>query len=411
MHTISIPSTRLLPVLFSAVLLTTACQPKDDTIATEVAGEHGGEGDEHGEGAEDVIHLSRRQVEGVEMRFGVPTDIQVGSAVEAAGTLGLPPNGYSTVAALADAFVRDAGEHVEGDYVKKGAVLARLENPEFVVLQQTYLEANSELTFLRQELERQAELVAQNAGVKRKLQEAEANVAKQEATLAGLADRLRFFGIDPGRVTISNITRLLSVRAPRSGYISKISVNDGMFVTARDQLMEIIDTDHVHLELDIFESDIDRVKVGQRISYSVPAMGGDSIYAAEVHVIGKEFDSVKKTVRVHGHLIGSRPPFIKDLFIEARIFDRMSTQPAVPEAAVIQDGDAHYVYATKDFAAGGPTDAEIEFTRLRVVTTGQFDKYTAIRLLDPLPAGAKLVLEGAYYVYAQSKAGGLSDDH
>ena len=422
----------VLALAVGALLSVTACHGDADATDADATGtdltavrnhDHGVEGDEHAGGSESSgeaheeeggIHLTRRQVDAVQMRFGLPTELEVGSAVEATGTLGLPPNAHSTVTAPADAFVRQAGEYVEGDYVRKGAVLARLENPAFVELQQTYLEAVAELAFLRQELARQAELVARDAGVERKLEEATANVAKQEARLAGLADRLRFYGIDPGAVTVADITRTIAVRAPRSGYISHIGMNDGMYVTARDELMEIIDPEHVHLELDVFESDIDRVEVGQRIAYTVPALGRDSVYAAEVHVIGREFDRDSKTVRVHGHLEGSRPPFIRDLFVEARIFDQTTTQPAVPEGAVIRDGDADYVYATNDYAnggGGGGEDAGVEFTPLRVVKSGQTDGFTSIRMIDPLPDGARLVTEGAYYVYAQSKAGTLSHDH
>ena len=79
------------------------------------------------------------------------------------------------------------------------------------------------------------------------------------------------------------------------------------------KIMEIVNENHLHLELDVFEQDISNIKVGQRISYNVPALG-NSIYNGKIHVIGKEFNTVNKTVRIHGHLEGKRPKFIKDLF-------------------------------------------------------------------------------------------------
>jgi len=54
-------------------------------------------------------------------------------------------------------------------------------------------------------------------------------------------------------------------------------------------------------------------------------------------VIGKEFNSDAKTVRVHGHVSGEKPPFIKDLFINAKIWLSDETATALPEKSIITD--------------------------------------------------------------------------
>ncbi|MCB0535224.1 MAG: efflux transporter periplasmic adaptor subunit, partial [Saprospiraceae bacterium] len=132
-----------------------------------------------------------------------------------------------------------------------------------------------------------------------------------------------------------------------------------------------------------------------------------TVYEGEVHVIGKEFNTENKTVRIHGHLEKERPRFIKDLFIEAKIWLTNQTVQALPEKAIIKDGNESYIFITNAQAEGD----ELRFEKLRVVP-GVTDKgFTSVKLIDTLPEGMKIVTEGAYFVYAQSKAGELEHEH
>ena len=179
-----------------------------------------------------------------------------------------------------------------------------------------------------------------------------------------------------------------------------------MYVEPNLELMEIVSENHLHLELDVFEKDIANLKEGQRISYSVPAMG-NTVYEGEVHVIGKEFNTENKTVRIHGHLEKIRPRFIKDLFIDAKIWLTDQTVQALPEKAIIKDGASSYIYVANDRLEGD----EVKFEQIMVIP-GTTDKgYTSVKLINGIPNGMRIVTEGAYYVYAQSKAGELEHEH
>ncbi len=102
-----------------------------------------------------------------------------------------------------------------------------------------------------------------------------------------------------------------------------------------------------------------------------------------------------------------RPKFIKDLFIEAKVWLTDQTVQALPEQAIIKDGASSYIYVANDQAEG----EEIKFEQIMVIP-GTIDKgFTAIKLIDSIPDGMRIVTEGAYYVYAQSKAGELEHEH
>lgn len=81
--------------------------------------------------------------------------------------MGTPPNGYTGVNAPAAGYIRNSNKYVEGDYVRRGAVLATVEDPDFIERQRSYLRGVAELTFLQQELERKETLLAADAGVLR----------------------------------------------------------------------------------------------------------------------------------------------------------------------------------------------------------------------------------------------------
>ncbi|MEO0732952.1 MAG: efflux RND transporter periplasmic adaptor subunit, partial [Bacteroidota bacterium] len=333
-------------------------------------------------------------------------ELKLNDYISATGVLDLPPNGFAAVSARAAGFVRSVRKYVEGDYIKRGAVLGYLENPEFIDHQRQYLEVAAELTFLRQELARQETLLEADAGILKTVQRLRSEAAVKSASLAGLRERLTYLGIDPAAVTPDNITRRTTIFAPQGGYVTSVGLHEGMYVTPETELMKLVDARHFHLELDVFERDVAGIEVGQQISYTVPSLGPGR-FTAEVHVIGKSFNAENKTVRVHAHPTGEEPPFVRGRFVEARIFLNDQTVRALPEAAVLRDGTAAFVFA-------GPPDAttdKIEFERL-LVNAGTTDNgFTAVRLIDPLPEAMRIVTKGAYFVYAQSQAGELEHEH
>jgi cobalt-zinc-cadmium efflux system membrane fusion protein len=361
-----------------------------------------GHGEEHEEGE---IHLTKEQIETMNIQFGDFSQIKINDFVKATGTLDLPPNAYASVSAKAEGFIKESKKYVEGSYIKKGAVIGYLENPEFIQKQQTYLEVQSELTFLNQELARQQKLVTANAGIEKKLQQLQSEVNSKTATIKGIAKQLAYLGFNTTNLTPDNITERIAIVSPMSGYITSVNMHNGMYVTPQMELMEIVDENHLHLELDVFEKDIANVKTGQTISYTVPALGNE-VFDADVYIIGKEFNTQNKTVRIHGHLEKKRPKFIKELFVEAKIWLNDQTVQALPEKAIIKDGDFSYIYVANDNA-----DDELKFEPIKVIPSNSDNGFTAVKLIDQIPDGMKIVTDGAYYVFAQSKAGELSHEH
>lgn len=362
--------------------------------------------EEGSEKYKEELFLTKEQAETIGLKFGSLSFVKVNDYVKATGTLGLPPNAHSSVSAKVNGVIKSSRKFVEGNYIKKGTVIAYLENSDFIITQQEYLEAKAKLKLQRLELERQKTLVESNAGVAKTLQQAQAEVSVLEARVNGLAKQLSFLGIATSNLSSNRIVQRIAIVSPMSGYISRINFHNGMFAQSMVPLMDIISSQHLHLELDVFEKDIANIKKEQKISYTVPALG-QTIYYGVVDVIGKEFNSNSKTIRVHGHLGGSEPKFLKDLFINAKIYLNDLETKALPENAIIKDGESKFIYV----AQYDKEMSKIEFEKINVLSGSNENGYTAVKLIDPIPDGMQIVTKGAYYIYAQSKAGELEHEH
>lgn len=375
---------------------------EDDGHDHEGHSEEGG----HEEHEEGVISLSNAQIKTIGLEMGTFSEMKINDYVKASGTLGLPPSAFSSVSARAAGFIKGCKKFVVGGSISKGSTIAYLENPEFIKQQQEYLEVKAELSFLRQDLERQESLVKANAGVIKDFQKLQADVAMKEARLKGIGKYLSYLGIDVVKLTPDNLKQQISIIAPSSGYLAAVNLYNGMYIEPNMELLQVIDDRNLILELDVFEKDVLHVKKGLKVSYNIPALGAEQ-FDGKINTMGKEFNIKNKTVRIYGQLEGTRPRFIKDLFISAKIWLNDQIVQALPETSIINDGGAFFIYAAKV----EPNASDLDFQKIMVIPGTTEDGNTSIKLIDKIPEGMKVVTKGAYYVYAQSKAGALTHEH
>lgn len=295
---------------------------------------------------------------------------------------------------------------IEGNFIKKREFIAYLENTDFIIKQQDFLKTKAQLELQEIEVSRQQELIDANAVFSKNLQTTKAKSAILKAEYMGIDQQLNYLGIATKNLTPNNISQQIPIIAPMSGYITKINMHNGVFVQPNISLMEIVANDHLHLELDVFEKDINKIKVVQKISYTTPAINNTQ-YKGEVSVIGKEFNGTAKTVRVHRHLEDEKPIFIKDLFINAKIWLNDKTINALTEIAVLKENGSQFIYV----ALTNKDDAETVFLKINVKTGATNQGFTEVSPIDTIAKNMQIVTDGAYYVYAQSKNGELSHEH
>ncbi|MFQ5448449.1 MAG: efflux RND transporter periplasmic adaptor subunit, partial [Saprospiraceae bacterium] len=361
-------------------------------------GGHAGEGE--GESSATEVHLTREQITAIGLKTGAFTPRKMAGYFSASGTIELPPQSIASVNAPEVGFVKEVRNYVVGSPVKKGAVLATLEHPLYIQKQQEYLETISELTWLQQELERQKTLSEANANALKAFQKAQSDVKVMTARKKGLEQYLKYLGIDAGLLQNGEIRQTISLTAPLSGYLTEVNIHKGLLVKPETKLYAIVNNDHVHLELHVFEKDIGLIEEGQKVSFKIPSFGRQQ-FEAEVHQVGRAFDADNKTIRVHCHLIGEQPKFMRGLYAEAKIWQDEQTVNALPEDAVIRADGSEYIF----IQVSEEGDGEVAFRPVAVRTGEKDGDFLEVIPVGELPAQAKIVTQGAYYLMAEMKKG------
>ena len=358
--------------------------------------EEGGHGhaDEHEHEHTDEIKLTDVQMKTIDLQLDTFSSIKITDFVKASGILDLPPSSTATVHALQEGFMEQLNEYIVGSFVKKGATLATLRHPAYIEQQQRYLEIVQELDWLDKEVSRQKLLSEANGNALKSYQKAQSDLNIKTIQRDGLEQQLKYLGIDITTLKTGKIMPSIRITAPISGYVTDVHAHQGMFVKPEMELFQIIDNDHIHLELDIFERDLAKIKKGQLITFFLPALGNQE-YQAEVHLISKSFNSENKTVRVHGHIKGKSPQLIQGLYADAKVWLNDATVNALPEKAVMRGDGQYYIYVDE-----GKNANVTEFRQVPVEIGEKENGMLVVKPIEVLPADAKIVTKGAFYLYA-----------
>lgn len=320
----------------------------------------------------------------------------LGGGLKVNGVLDVPPDQLVSISAPLGGIV-ERTTLLQGARVRKGQVLAVIRNPDFIQLQQSYLETQSQLTFARAELDRQAELVREEVAPAKNLQRARAEYGALQAQAAGQVARLRLAGLPVGRRPFVSSATLY---APKNAFVKTVNVTVGQSVTPTDALFELVDPDHLHVELTVFEKDVPLLRKGQRIRFTVP---NDSAAerTAQVYLIGRTVDEQQHTVRVHGHLDRENDPaLLPGMFVRAVVETTTRQVPALPDKAVLDYEGKQVIFRLERAAGGKPVFRLVEVRRGQ-----QAGGYSEVFIPGDAAANkvARYVTEGAYSLLSKLK--------
>lgn len=232
-----------------------------------------------------------------------------------------------------------------GQKIEKGQVLFTLENPEFVQMQQDYLDAMSQLSYLKSDYERQQTLNAENISSQKSFAKAESEYKSTMAITESLRKKLQLVNISATDLDPTKITSRANIYAPISGYIESIKVNQGTFLRPSDIALTIINKDHLHIELNVFEQDAIALEIGQQVTFYLPDNKSRE-FEGRIFLIGQSINE-RRMLNVHVHLDDEKESnqLVPGMFIEAKIAVKSSKNTALPFASVINSNEVNYVLA------------------------------------------------------------------
>lgn len=233
------------------------------------------------------------------------------------GVITVPPQRQATVTLTMGGSIHSTSL-LPGNHVSQGEVIATLENPEFIQLQQTYLESAAQTEYLEKEYNRQKMLSEQEAASQKRFQQSKADYLSMKSRMEAAAAQLKLLQVDVNRLHEQGIQPYLEVKAPLSGYITNMHINLGTYLNAGEPVCDVVNKGETLLELTAYEKDLDSLQVGYPVEFQVNGMGAQT-FEATVITIGQEVDDVNRSLQVYAQVKEPNSRFRPGMYVSAKI--------------------------------------------------------------------------------------------
>ena len=290
---------------------------------------------------ETHVSLSGEQMQNAKVETGTPEKGDISATLRRSGTIDVPPQNMVSVSFPLGGYLKST-RLLPGMRVRKGEVLAVMEDAQFIQLQQDYLLVQSKRALAEAEFQRQQALNAGKAASDKVLQQAKSEYETQRITQRALAEKLRLIGLEPEKLSEENLSRTVSVYSPINGYVSRVDVNIGKYTAPTDVLFELVNPQDIHLNLTAFEKDVQQLAIGQRVT----AWTNDKPekkFPASIILVGKNLDE-NRSAEVHCHFDRYDEALLPGMYMNAEVSVKSENAWIVPEGAVVRWQNSHYIF-------------------------------------------------------------------
>jgi cobalt-zinc-cadmium efflux system membrane fusion protein len=393
-----------------AIVLLMACNNKAESKLdhNETQTSEHSEGEEAGhENEEGVVTITQAQAETIGLEMKPLEQKNLGNTIKVTGQLELFPQDRANISPFVGGNVRSITV-IEGDKVSKGQVLAYLEHPDIITMQQEFQEKNDELVFLEQDFERKKILHEKGVSSGKEFQLAQSKFRSTTSSVNGLRSKLKLLGINTSKVLEGQIYSAVPITSPISGFVDEVMVSLGDYVAPQTKMFTVSDNTEIHADFKVYEKDIHKVKEGQEIYFTV-ASKPNELLKAKIHAIGKTFETDPKALHVHADVHNEDKELLPGMYVEGRIVQDEKMVYAVPEAAIIKEGEQSFIFILDE---DGEKEANKMKFKMIPVSTGITDlDFVEINLPANVPKGIKVVTKGAYTLSSEMVKGELEHGH
>lgn len=377
-------------ILCTTLILVVGCKEKT-TVVEET----------HETENENIIELTDAQLAQTEIIIGKVEKHKIGHEITVNGMIDVPPQGNISVTVPYGGFLKYT-RMLPGTKLRKGQVIASVENPEFIDFQRDYLEALANNEYLKADFERQQTLNDAEVTSSKVFQKAKSNFMTNKANIQALESKLRLIGINPSSVKNGKISSVVNVYSPINGIVREVYINTGKYFNPQDVLMDITDASDLHVELKVYEDDIPLIRIGQRIRFRL-ANAPEEWMEAEVFLIGNNVRD-DRSITIHGHLKEKNENLLPGMFINANIEVEALEQYAVPEEAIVRFDGKHYIFKSLGNRKEGEQMMN-DFEMVEIVKGNEEDNFVAFTFKESSEdiSKMKIVLKEAFTLLAKAK--------
>jgi membrane fusion protein, heavy metal efflux system len=365
-------------ILINTVLLVASCSSKKEQQIAEV------------NMPENMVVLSEAQLKNAGLLLGKMEKHSIASVLKVSGKIDVPPQNMVSISVPLGGYVRSA-KLLPGMPVSKGQILAVIEDQQYIQIQQDYLTAKAQLAYSESDFKRQRELNQSKATSDKVFEQSKSTYNAQTVLVNSLAQKLKLIGISPGSIGAGSISRSINIYSPISGFVSAVNVNIGKYVSPADVLFELINPSDIHLALTVFEKDMDKLFIGQKLMAYTNGQS-DKQYPCTVILISKNMSNESSSV-VHCHFEQYDKTLLPGMFMNADVDVKNNEVNALPDEAIVRFENKQYAFIAK---------GKNQFEMLEIKTGNAENGFTAVNIDETL-AKETFVLKGAYNLLMKLK--------
>ena len=300
----------------------------------------------HEKQAENEVMITPRQMKAMGIQTKKLQKRNLSNIVKAFGNITVPPDQKETISPVFGGTIRNI-KVISGDYVQKGQVIARIEHPDIVDLQNNFLEAQNRDDYLETEYNRQKRLFRDSINSAKTYQKIKSEYQSNRSHLQSLRQKLKLLNLNPDELTPDNITNSYPLISPISGYVAQTKANNGMNVAAGENLFLLTNNDKAHIDLEVYEKDIARIEAGQKLTFNLNNNPLSTPLEGKIMKKARNFDPEKRTALVHAEITDKTKSLLPGMSVIAHIQTSGKKQNSLPESAFIQAQGKTWVFKLK----------------------------------------------------------------
>jgi cobalt-zinc-cadmium efflux system membrane fusion protein len=368
----------IIAIAFS--ILTSCGNKKTETTATEETP------------SETTVELTDAQLKNSEIITGKIELRNISSLLKVNGKIEVPPQNMVSVSVPMGGYLKST-KLLAGMHISKGEVIATMEDQQYIQLQQDYLTAKAHFTSIEAEYNRQKELNQSKASSDKIFQNAQTDYLSQKILIKSLSEKLKLIGVNPDNLNENTISKSINITSPIDGFVSQVKMNIGKYATPTDVLFELVNPSDIHLTLTIFEKDLNKISIGQKI-FAYNNTQPDKKYICEIILIGKDVTS-ERTIQVQSHFEQYDKSLIPGMYMNAEVEVCTNNAFVIPNDGLVRFEGKQYVF----------TQTEKNKYEMQEVTTANNENgFTQISFADSTEMRNKtFVIKGAYTLLMKMK--------
>jgi cobalt-zinc-cadmium efflux system membrane fusion protein len=372
--------TKYIIISIAFVILTSCGNKQTKTEATEETP------------SETTVELTDAQLKNSEIKTGKIEQRNISSLLKVNGKIEVPPQNMVSVSVPMGGYLKST-KLLAGMHISKGEVIARMEDQQYIQLQQDFLTAKAHFSSIEAEYSRQKELNQSKASSDKVFQNAQTEYLSQKILIKSLGEKLKLIGVNPDNLNENTISKSINITSPIDGFVSQVKMNIGKYATPTDVLFELVNPADIHLTLTIFEKDLYKISIGQKI-FAYNNTNPSKKYICEIILIGKNV-TPERTIQVQCHFEQYDKSLIPGMYMNAEVEVSTNNAFVIHNDGIVRFEGKQYVFLQTE---------NKKFEMQEVITANNENGFTQITFADSTNIRNKtFVIQGAYTLLMKMK--------